>query len=83
MNDFDEEINHLISQESFISDTTRFLEKETKNHGSTPEIKSRVIKEFRELQRLKDSLQMLYDKYGIEDDDLTDDDEDDTLEENE
>jgi hypothetical protein len=83
MNDFDEEIDHLINQESFINDTTRFLMEETEKHGSTPEIKSRVIKEFRELQRLKDSLQALYDKYGIEDDDLTDDDKDDTLEENE
>lgn len=83
MKDFDDEIDNLIEQVSFVEETIEFLAREVQKYGQTPEIKSRVIKEFSELRRLSNALKAFCDKYDIEDDDLTDESLGDTLGENE
>lgn len=83
MDTFDEEIDNMIEQVSFLEETIEFLAREVKKYGQTPEIKSRTIKEFSELRRLSNAMNDFCDKYGIEDDDLTDESLDDTLGKNE
>ena len=68
MSDFDQEIDAIIEQVSYVEETIEFLSREVKKYGQTEEVKARIIREFSELRRLSDELNAFCDKYGIEDD---------------